>query len=180
MARLEVSTSRAEWGYIDLKVFVDHAWKQFDEPSQARELHVSRSGPEDVFLHVDPDKLHVVLSNLFDNAVAYTDPGGTIDIQWQVSEAGLSLKVSNSGCHLDSDEIPRVFDRFWRGDPSRSDTGIHAGLGLALCRKVVDALNGSITAKRWKDTFEITLAFSRDCIEAADDATTEVTALCIG
>ncbi len=179
LARLEVNNSRADWGYIDVKVFVDNVWTLFEERSQLQQLHVSRSGPEDVFLHGDTEKLRVVLSNLFDNAVAYSNPGGTVDVQWHVSDTGLSLKVANSGCQLDSDQLPLVFDRLWRGDLARADTGVHAGLGLALCRKIVDAHNGSIKAERWGDTFEVTIQFKSDCVEVVDESTTELHALCV-
>ena len=72
-----------------------------------------------------------------------------------------------------------MFERLWHGDLARADTGVHAGLGLALCRKIVDAHNGSIKAERWGDTFEVTIAFGGQCIELADKSTTEADALCV-
>ncbi len=90
----------------------------------------------------DRDRLQLVVHNLLDNAVSYVDSGGTIRI-----ELGLgTLTVSNTGCALTPADIEHVFDRFWRGDTARSG-GMHAGLGLALCKKLVRSLGGTITAR---------------------------------
>ena len=59
----------------------------------------------------------------------------------------MQLTVANTGCTLTSVELEHVFDRFWRADASRSATGLHCGLGLALVRRMVEALSGRVTAK---------------------------------
>jgi two-component system, OmpR family, heavy metal sensor histidine kinase CusS len=61
--------------------------------------------------------------------------------------AGLRLRVVNTGCAIPPAQIHRVFDRFWRGDAARSATGVHCGIGLSLCQKLVALLGGNVTAE---------------------------------
>lgn len=108
----------------------------------ARQVRVSTE-LEAVTLSTDRDKLSVVLANLIDNAVSYVDDSGEI----RISLTEDRIRIENTGCTLPAGEAPQVFERFWRGDSSRGGTGTHAGLGLALCHKLVDALGGTITAR---------------------------------
>jgi len=100
----------------------------------------------------DRDKLRVVLDNVIENATTYVNERGTVRVELTATY----ITVSNTGCTLDRDELARVFDRFWRGDKARTTT-THGGLGLALCRKLVELLGGTITADRIDDRFVITI-----------------------
>ncbi len=102
----------------------------------------------------DRDKLRVVLDNVIENATTYVNNGGTVRIELTATY----LIVSNTGCTLDRDELARVFDRFWRGDKART-SGAHGGVGLALCKKLVELLQGTITADRIDDRFVLTIAW---------------------
>ncbi|CAN5754925.1 hypothetical protein BH11MYX3_BH11MYX3_45250 [soil metagenome] len=90
----------------------------------------------------DRDKLRLVVQNLIENAISYVDSGGTI----RVALASRTLRIENTGCTLAPADTAHVFERFWRGDAARS-TGTHAGLGLALCKKLVAILGGTIRAE---------------------------------
>ena len=91
-----------------------------------------------VTLSTDRDKLRIVLANLLDNAATYANEGGQI----HVVLTGNAMRISNTGCTLDPDKVARVFERFWRADSARA-TG-HVGIGLALCKKLIDLLGGTI------------------------------------
>lgn len=108
-----------------------------------------------VTAHTDRDKLRLVIHNLVDNAISYADTGGTI----RVVLAGRRLQISNTGCTLTATDVAHVFERFWRGDAARS-SGAHAGLGLALCKKLVAHLGGTITAEVSDGTFVATVEIS--------------------
>lgn len=101
-------------------------------------------------LDTDGEKLRVVVDNLIDNAVSYADEGGTIRVV-----LGDTLEISNTGCTLES--VDRVFDRFWRGDQARS-AGAHGGIGLALCKKLVDLLGGTLEARVADGKFIVVLS----------------------
>jgi signal transduction histidine kinase len=95
----------------------------------------------------DPDGLSMVISNLLDNAVEYTDKGGQIWTQGKQFGNKIEIAVSNTGCRLTKNETSQVFDCFWRGDSSRTDTGTHCGLGLALVQRIITALGGSASVE---------------------------------
>ncbi len=102
----------------------------------------------------DRDKLRVVLDNVIENATTYVDEGGTIRIELTAAR----IVVSNTGCTMSDDDLSHVFDRFWRGDKARA-AGTHGGVGLALCRKLVELLGGTITAERVGDRFVVEIAW---------------------
>lgn len=89
-------------------------------------------------------KLVRVVHSLIDNAVRYTPEGGTVALRAGVGPEGISLTVEDSGPGIAADELPRVFEAFWRADPARSSRG--SGLGLTLAKRIVEALGGRIEA----------------------------------
>jgi signal transduction histidine kinase len=70
----------------------------------------------------------------------------------------LSISVANTGCRLSEEEARHVFERFWRGDAARTDTGVHCGLGLALVQRATTALHGTVAATVTDGTFSVHLA----------------------
>ena len=100
-------------------------------------IHCSGEGE----IYADPVLFQRAVSNLVDNALRFTPDGGTIQISITVKAAHSELAVSDNGCGIATEHLPRVFDRFYRADPSRSSGG--AGLGLALVKSIVDLHDGS-------------------------------------
>jgi signal transduction histidine kinase len=103
----------------------------------------------------------MILSNLFANAAEYADEGGRFEIAADRSPAAVTLRVANTGCRLSCGDAEHVFERFWRGDSSRSDTGIHSGLGLALVQRAVAALGGEVSASVNDGAFSVCLTFQK-------------------
>jgi signal transduction histidine kinase len=99
----------------------------------------------------------MVMSNLLDNAVEYTDEKGQIRAEGHKADNQIEITVANTGCRLTSDEASQVFDCFWRGDSSRAETGIHCGLGLALVRRIIMALGGAADAEAQGGKFIVCL-----------------------
>ena len=89
----------------------------------------------------------MVLSNLLDNAVEYTNEAGQIWVTACYTDDSIELTVANTGCHLTSEQVAQVFDCFWRSDASRTSIGTHCGLGLPLVQRLVNALGGSAAAE---------------------------------
>lgn len=97
-------------------------------------------------LTADYDRLNQVLSNLILNALRHTPKGGNIFIEIESTasgESGVRIKVRDTGEGIPAENIPFIFDRFWRGDKSRSDRA-HSGLGLAIAKQIVLAHGGTI------------------------------------
>src|SRR5262249_40802734 len=90
----------------------------------------------------DPARLSQALSNLLDNALTYTPPGGTIRLSARVTEGGqMRLSVSDTGPGIPPEYLPRVFDRFFRVPGQSAPSG--TGLGLAIVREVVASMGGT-------------------------------------
>ena len=97
-------------------------------------------------LTADYDRLNQVLSNLISNALRHTPQGGTISIETGPAvsaERGVRIMVKDTGTGIASEDLPFIFDRFWRGDRSRSDR-VHSGLGLAITKQLIHAHGGTI------------------------------------
>lgn len=92
-------------------------------------------------------RLGLVITNLITNAIHYNRPGGTVRLRtWTDAEAAL-LAVEDTGCGISEQDLPRVFERFFRADASRTLAQGRVGLGLAICRAAVTAEGGSLTVE---------------------------------
>lgn len=97
-----------------------------------------------VAVHADASRLEQIVDNLLSNALRYTDAGGAVRLRVGRRGAHALLEVSDTGIGIAPDELPRVFDRFWRSDRSRSRATGGAGIGLAVVRELVDAHGGDV------------------------------------
>ena len=104
-----------------------------------------------LMVHADPDRLHQMLVNLLTNSARYTEPGGRVRIRVLAEGANAKLLVDDSPPAVPDKELPRIFDRLYRTDDSRSRRSGGAGLGLAIARTIVDAHGGQITARQSLD-----------------------------
>jgi two-component system OmpR family sensor kinase/two-component system sensor histidine kinase BaeS len=104
------------------------------------------AAPPDLELTADYDRLNQVLSNLISNALRHTPGGGIISIEAGSitgTEKSVRISVRDSGAGIPSEDLPFIFDRFWRGDRSRSERS-HSGLGLAIARQLILSHGGKI------------------------------------
>lgn len=92
----------------------------------------------------DPLSLQQAFSNLLENAIKYTNPGGTVSISCRQLHQDLWIDVVDTGIGIEADHIPRLFERFYRVDPSRTLSNGGAGLGLAIARANISACGGEI------------------------------------
>ena len=99
----------------------------------------------DVSVNYDASLLETVWNNLLSNAVKFTDNGGTIWLKSRLTDYGVSVSVSDTGCGMSQDTLNKVYEKFYQGDTSHSSEG--NGLGLALAKRIVDICGGKITAE---------------------------------
>jgi two-component system heavy metal sensor histidine kinase CusS len=92
----------------------------------------------------DADRLRQLLFNLLDNAIKYTPPRGTVTMRCESSNLSAIVRVLDTGIGIPAEHLPRVFDRFYRVDPARSQVEAGTGLGLAICRSIAEAHEGDL------------------------------------
>lgn len=96
-------------------------------------------------LHLDKDKIIAVVVNVLGNAAKYTPSGGRVSLKVKVEESKLKIAVQDSGVGISEEELPKVFDKFFRSDDPRVQAETGSGLGLSLAREVVRMHGGEIT-----------------------------------
>lgn len=146
LARMDAGSANVEKSTVKLADLLKDAWKPFERYADDKKLTVVWDVNQSHLVSTDPDKLRVVVGNLIDNAVRHVDHGGRITIATKHEAYNSFLTITNTGSRVAPEDTPRVFERFWRGDTSRAGSGSHCGLGLPLCKSIVERLGGEIHA----------------------------------
>jgi signal transduction histidine kinase len=137
----------------------------------AHELTLATDLDPKAELITDADKLREVLMNLLHNAVEYSSPGGHIELKLERSRGAVTFSVRDTGIGMTPDVQAQIFERFFRADPSRHATGVHAGLGLSIVKEYVERLGGAIAVESTPgagSTFRVTLPLIAGPVEDAD------------
>ncbi len=103
--------------------------------------------PAGIAAEADPERIHQVLFNLVDNAARFTPPGGEITITARSGDERVEIRVADTGVGIAAEHLPRVFERFYRVDASRSRDDGGTGIGLAIARSIVEGHGGRIVAE---------------------------------
>jgi two-component system sensor histidine kinase BaeS len=115
--------------------------------AEQRNVSLEFEGPVAVSMRADPEDLELIWINLLENAVQYSPAGSIVKIRVQPAGGAMTeVTVSDSGPGIPPLELPHIFERFNRGDPSRARSTGGFGLGLAICKALVDAYGGRIEA----------------------------------
>jgi two-component system phosphate regulon sensor histidine kinase PhoR len=108
-------------------------------------LTLVQSAPPGIVVFADEDRLEQVLTNLVDNALKYTPPGGRIEVQLAAVNGEVEVAVHDTGRGIGPEDLPHVFERFYRSDRSRTRSSGGTGLGLAIAKHIVEAHGGRIS-----------------------------------
>jgi signal transduction histidine kinase len=114
----------------------------YREVAEAKGVTLSADIGSDVVVMADRTRLEQVAANLIDNAVKYTPAGGRVDVEVFREGDRAFLRVRDTGVGIRADELPRIWDRLFRGDTSRTERGL--GLGLSLVKAIVAAHGGTV------------------------------------
>jgi two-component system sensor histidine kinase QseC len=131
LARCEGGIHVVRNGELALADAVEDCWQKVEHEASARRISLVREISPSLVVTTDREKLNRILVNLFSNAVAYSPAGSEVRCAACAVDRGFFLTVSNPTDSLEPDDLPRIFDRFWRKDAARADAG-RAGLGLSL------------------------------------------------
>ncbi len=149
LARVDAGQCTAHRELIDMAHLIRQVWQPFEPLAQQRNLMLDWNLDESLQVSTDNVKLALVLRNLFDNSVSYAESGTAIEVHCAAgpSDGMARIRISNSVSDFSPSDMEQLFERFWRADHSRSQTGQHSGLGLPLCRSLIQLLGGSIHAR---------------------------------
>jgi signal transduction histidine kinase len=129
---------------VDLTDIVQRALDLYKDVADAEDVTIAAE-PAPVTVLGDRTRLEQVAANLVDNAVKYTPAGGRVDITCGREGNHGFLRVTDTGPGIPTDELPRIWDRLFRGDASRAERGL--GLGLSLVKAIVEAHHGTVAVE---------------------------------
>jgi signal transduction histidine kinase len=144
LGELETGREVVSLGRTQARPIVDEVAASFEDRADHAEIALEVRIDGDVELPLRPRMLRVVLENLLANALRYAGPGSTCVVEVTTTAEGPSLTVSDDGKGVDAADLPRLFERFYRGDQARTSRG--TGLGLAIVKHVVTAAGGDVEA----------------------------------
>jgi len=133
---------------------------KFKPQAEKLQVNLQAALPKDLpMVHADIGMIERALSNLIDNALRFTPEGGSVKVNLKNHQGKIRVAISDSGCGIPADEIPLVFERFYRVEKSRTRHAGGAGLGLAIAKRIVDLHDGKI---RIESTVNVGTSFSFD------------------
>ena len=154
LARLDAGVDRLRVQTFDIEQLAEQCAQSVRPLAEAQGLrlevncHCNRdSEGASTQLRSDPDKLREILNNLLHNAVHYNRPDGRIDLDISQIPGGYRLEVRDTGIGISPEAKERIFERFYRADPSRTVDGMNAGLGLAIVKEYVELMGGKISVE---------------------------------
>lgn len=143
ISEAETGTLRLQIERTDLSGVVRDAAELYADVAEDRGVTLAVDAPPELCVRADRNRLRQVAANLVDNAVKYTPRGGRVEVQARPDDSEAVLVVRDTGIGIPPEDQPRIFDRLFRGDRSRSERGL--GLGLSLVRAIVAAHGGRVT-----------------------------------
>ena len=132
---------------VNVAVLLERALDAYRESLAERGIALEYTVAQLPAINADYDRLTQVVGNLLSNTARYVMEGGTVRVVAQSTGDGIEVRIADNGPGVPEADLPRIFERFWRGDPSRSRTTGGSGLGLAIARHVIEAHAGRIWAE---------------------------------
>jgi signal transduction histidine kinase len=130
---------------VRLADVADRAVDLYRDVAEAKGVTLDASTACDVVVMGDATRLQQVAANLIDNAIKYTAPGGRVEVTVTRADGRAWLRVRDTGIGIQSNELPRIWERLFRGDTSRTERGL--GLGLSLVKAIVEAHSGTVDVR---------------------------------
>lgn len=144
ISKTEAGVDQLSREKIDLAGLVREACELFEPNAEDQRVTLDCDVPGPSQILGDTRMIQRMFSNLLDNAIKYTPSGGSVTVSMADKDDQVMISFKDTGCGISPNDLPRVFERFYRCDQSRSQTGI--GLGLSLARAIAKAHGGEITA----------------------------------
>ena len=128
--------------FVDMSSLVDRVMDMYQYVAEEKNIALNLIALNELFASVDPDRLSQALANILDNAIKYSSNGGQIDIEIYQSKGDLVIQIKDTGIGILQRDLPRIWDRLFRSDQSRTQKGL--GLGLSLVKAIIQAHKGHV------------------------------------
>ncbi|MDC2949530.1 sensor histidine kinase [Streptomyces heilongjiangensis] len=154
LAAADAGSLRLNPRRLSLRELAEQSVSAHQTAAQAGRVTLTGHFTDDLTIEGDPVRLRQVLGNLLSNAIRHTPPHGSVTVSAHRVEGGVDLHVADTGSGIQPADLPRVFDRFWRAEQSRSRNTGGSGLGLPIVRHLVHAHGGevSVTSRPGRET----------------------------
>ncbi|SDF44078.1 two-component system, OmpR family, sensor histidine kinase BaeS [Streptomyces griseoaurantiacus] len=147
LAAADAGTLRLHPRVLDLRELVEQTMSAHRATARAGGVETAVLAPGSLTVTADPVRLRQVLGNLLSNAIRHTPPGGRVTLGARRVPGAVAIEVRDTGCGIGEEDLPRVFDRFWRAERSRSRRTGGSGLGLSIVRQLVRAHGGDVLVR---------------------------------
>lgn len=172
LSRIDNATSHLDVELINFTAFITFILNRFDQirgQDEEKKYELVRDYPiTSVWIEIDTDKMTQVIDNILNNAIKYSPDGGKITVTMKTTDDQMILSISDQGLGIPKQDLPRIFDRFYRVDRARSRAQGGTGLGLAIAKEIIKQHHGFIWAKSEYgkgSTFTIVLPYDKDAVK---------------
>lgn len=172
LSRIDNATSHLDVELINFTAFITFILNRFDQirgQDEEKKYELVRDYPiTSVWIEIDTDKMTQVIDNILNNAIKYSPDGGKITVTMKTTDDQMILSISDQGLGIPKQDLPRIFDRFYRVDRARSRAQGGTGLGLAIAKEIIKQHDGFIWAKSEYgkgSTFTIVLPYDKDAVK---------------
>ena len=172
LSRIDNATSHLDVELINFTAFITFILNRFDKmksQDEEKKYELVRDYPiTSVWIEIDTDKMTQVIDNILNNAIKYSPDGGRITVSMKTTDDQMILSVSDQGLGIPKQDLPKIFDRFYRVDRARSRAQGGTGLGLAIAKEIIKQHKGFIWAKSEYgkgSTFTIVLPYDKDAVK---------------
>ncbi|WP_456278477.1 ATP-binding protein [Bacillus sp. AK128] len=147
IARMEAGHIQLQEEQINVQEFLERVVRKFQGLAKEKSITLTYhcDNCDQSQFTCDPDRMEQVLTNLIDNAIRHTDQTGIVEVRATMIENGLKVDVQDSGSGIPTEDLPFVFERFYKADKARTRRKGGTGLGLAIVKNIIDAHHGQIS-----------------------------------
>lgn len=142
ISEAEAGTLRIDRQYVNISTLIKRVADMYKFVAEDKGVQIHMHVPQDFYSAVDPERISQALANLLDNAVKFTPAGGEVSLDIHQVKNEINIKIADTGAGISSEDLPKIWERLYRSDQSRSQKGL--GLGLNLVKAIIDAHNGHV------------------------------------
>lgn len=150
LSKMETGRLEMQYSPVELRAFILRTVHMLEAQAQKRDIVFEIDLPDESYIEADEDRLRQILINLFANAIAYSQPQGVVRVSIAEAESddvegGMTIiRIADTGIGIPKEDLPRIFERFYRVDKARTRTSGGTGLGLSIVKHLVESHGGAI------------------------------------